>query len=69
MLQRYFVAINLKYFNDNFGVIIYLLLQKTIYYFEYLVAIGYYFTNFIAIDCKELTKIIWVQIIATVYLL
>ena len=41
VLQKIFVTINLKYFNENFDVIIYLLL----------------------------TKIIWVQIIAMVYLL
>ena len=69
MLQNNFVAINLKYFNENFDVIIYFLLQQTIYYFEYLVTIGYYFMNFITVDCKELIKIIWVQIIAMVYLL
>ena len=69
MLQNNFVAINLKCFNENFDVIIYFLLQQTIYYFEYLVTIGYYFMNFITVDCKELIKIIWVQISAMVYLL
>ena len=62
LYNKIFVAINSKYFNDNFNamiyiyIYIYIFLHQTIYYFEYLVTISYYFTKFIRLQIIDQNK-------------